>query len=427
MQGMLLLMLCLITLFALLFTPWLTRLFAPGFIQDPARFELATHMLRITFPYLLLISMTAFYASILNAHGNFAAASFTPVMLNLIMILAALFLASHFAQPVVALAWGVLIAGITQFLFLMPFLKRKNLLLLPRLFWQDEGVRKVGKLLIPALFGVSVAQISLLVDTLFASFLPIGSITWLYYSDRLIYFPLGIFGVALATVILPHLSRQHTRRSLPEFSASLDWALRCVLVIAIPSAIGLYMLAVPLFSTLFQYGKFQPHDAEMAALSLRAYAFGLPAFMLVKVLASGFYAQQNIKTPVRIAVVALAVNMVLNVALIWHLKHAGLALATALASTVNAALLCGYLISKGMYQVQKGWMLYGLQLSVAGAAICGFIAFISPASVVWLHGSGSQRVLHLLGLLLGSVVIYFVCLRGMGLRLRDFREKRSSQ
>jgi putative peptidoglycan lipid II flippase len=427
MQGMLVLFLSLVTLTALCFTPWLTRLFAFGFIHDPLRFELTTQMLRITFPYLFLISITAFYASVLNTYGHFGAASFTPVLLNLVMILAALFLAPHFSQPVIALAWGVLIAGCLQFLFLMPFLKYKNLLLLPALFWKDPGVRKVGKLLIPALFGVSVAQISLLIDTLFASFLPTGSITWLYYSDRLIYFPLGIFGVALATVILPHLSRSHTDRSMAEFSAALDWALRCVLIIAIPSAIGLYLLAIPLFSALFQYGKFHPHDVEMAALSLRAYAFGLPAFMLVKVLASGFYARQNIRTPVRIAIIALTVNMLLNFALIWHLKHAGLALATALASTANAGLLCWYLITRGEYAVQKGWGKYITQLGLAGAAIAAFLFFFSPDADTWLHWPGQTRITHLLFLLLSTVALYFACLYLTGLRLRHFFLARPQQ
>lgn len=421
MQGILALALLLITLLALLFTPGLTTLFAPGFIKDPQRFVLATQMLRITFPYLFFISMTAFYASILNAYGAFGAASFTPVMLNLIMIIAAFWMSPHFAQPVLALAWGVLLAGIVQFLFLMPFLKKQNLLLLPRLFWRDKGVRKVSKLLIPALFGVSVAQISLLLDTLFASFLPAGSITWLYYSDRLVYFPLGIFGVALATVILPHLSRKHADDSSREFSVAMDWALRCVLIIAIPAAIGLYLLAVPLFSTLFQYGKFHAQDVEMASRSLKAYAFGLPAFMLIKVLASGFYAKQNIKTPVRIAIVALIVNMALNFVLIWHLKHAGLALATSLASLVNAALLCVYLIWHGDYQVQKGWGVYVLRLCIAGAAIYGLIVWFSPQASVWVNWPWQERVMHLLALLLGSVVIYFVSLRAMGLRLQHFR------
>lgn len=421
MSGSLLLALLVVTALAMIFTPTLTTVFAPGFTQDPHRFALAVHMLRITFPYLLLISLTAFCGAILNSYGLFGVPSFTPVLLNAVMIIAALWITPHFDPPVVGLAWGVLIAGISQFLFQLPFLQLRKLLFWPSLVWRDPGVRKVLTLLVPALFGVSVAQISLLVDTLFASFLPTGSITWLYYSDRLTYFPLGIFGVALATVILPHLSRKHADRSVEDFSLALDWALRCVLVIAIPAAIGLYMLAVPLFASLFQYGKFHAHDVLMASWSLQAYAFGLPAFMLVKVLASGFYSRQDIKTPVRIAVVALLANMVLNFTLIWSLKHAGLALATSLSSSINAGLLCWYLLSRGSYQAQKGWVLYLFRLLLAGAVLCALLYWLNPPADVWFSWSWRQRLPHLLELLAVAIVSYIVCLGLMGLRLRDFR------
>ena len=422
MQGSLLLVLCILTALALIFTPYLTALFAPGWLaKDPHRFMLTTHLLRITFPYLLLISITAFYASILNTYGMFGAPSFTPVLLNLIMILSALYLAPYFAEPVEALAWGVLMAGISQLLFLKFFLILKQLVVWPRLLWRDEGVRKVMKLLIPALFGVSVAQISLLLDTLFASFLPTGSISWLYYSDRLTYFPLGIFGVALATVILPHLSGKQAKTSVEEFSKTIDWALRCVCIIAIPAGIGLYLLAIPLFSTLFQYGKFHAHDVMMATLSLKAYAFGLPAFMLVKVLASGFYAKQDIKTPVKVAVISLIANMVLNFALIWQLKHAGLALATSLSSSLNAALLCWFLIKTGRYKPQKGWWLYLFKLWMASAVICAFIVMLSPLNSAWVTHPAHWKIIHLIGLLLGSVAVYFISLRVMGIRLSTFR------
>ena len=421
MQGSLGLVLLLVVMVAVIFTPWLTRLFAPGFIHDPHRFELATHMLRITFPYLMLISLTAFYGSVLNSYGLFGIPAFTPVLLNLVMIIAAVWMAPHFHEPVVALAVGVLIAGIMQFLFQLPFLKYRGLFILPTLLWRDEGVRRVIKLLIPALFGVSVAQISLLVDTLFASFLPAGSITWLYYSDRLTYFPLGIFGVALATVVLPHLSRNHADKSGKEFSMVLDWALRCVLIIAIPAAIGLFMLAKPLFTALFQYGRFNPYDVFMASRSLRAYAFGLPAFMLVKVLASGFYSQQDIKTPVRIAVIALVVNMLLNFILIWPLAHAGLALATSLSSSLNAGLLAWYLIKRKTFQLQKGWGIYLLRLFIAGVATWAVLAWLTPQLGVWISWGWHYRVMYLMFLILTSMVVYFAGLGLVGVRLRHFR------
>jgi len=421
MQGSLLLALSLVMVVVLLFTPAITSLFAPGFIQDPQRFALTTEMLRITFPYLMLISLTAFYGSVLNTYGMFGVASFTPVLLNVIMIAAALWLAPYFNVSVMALAWGVLIAGICQFIFQLPFMYLKGLLFWPRFLWRDEGVKRVMKLLVPALFGVSVAQISLLIDTLFASFLPTGSITWLYYANRLAYFPLGIFGVALATVILPHLSRRYAEKSSEEFSKAMDWALRCILVIAIPSAVGLYTLAIPLFITLFQYGHFHLKDALMSGYALQAYALGLPAFMLVKVLASGFYSRQNIKTPVRIAVLALVVNMLLNFALIGPLKHVGLALASTLSSTLNAGLLFIYLIISGAFARQRGWVIYLMRLLGAGAVVCGLMLWLSPAATVWNLWSWQHRVTQLLFLLLLAVVAYFACLAASGLRVKDFR------
>jgi putative peptidoglycan lipid II flippase len=413
--------LLLVTIIALILTPLLTSVFAPGFHNDPMRFELTTQMLRITFPYLLLISLTAFGGSVLNSFGLFGVPSFTPVLLNLVMIIAALFLAPHFSQPVVGLAWGVFLAGIAQLLFQLPFLKRHHLLPLPKPVWHDEGVRRVMKLMIPALFGVSVAQISLLIDTFFASFLPAGSITWLYYSDRLTYFPLGIFGVALATVILPHLSRKHADRSVEEFSTALDWALRCVLLIAIPSAVGLFVLSGPLFATLFQHGKFTAFDSIMATRSLMAFSVGLPAFMLVKVLASGFYSRQDIRTPVRIAVIALITNMLLNVALIFPLKHAGLALATSLSSSLNAGLLLRGLLSKKAFIPRPGWPIFMLRLLASGAIVWGLLAIFSPALTQWFSWTWPERTLHLFLLLMMAMGAYFFSLWLSGVRLRHFR------
>lgn len=422
-QGGLMATLLVIVFLGLIFTSGLTTVFAPGYLKDPQQFSLATELLRITFPYLLLISLTAFYSSILNAYGYFGIASFTPVILNTVMIIAAILGSLYFHPPVLGLAWGVLIAGILQFLFQLPFLKRHGLLILPKLAWRDEGMRRVLKLLVPALFASSVAQISLLIDTIFASFLVAGSVTWLYYSDRLIYFPLGIFGVALATVVLPHLSRKHADRSANEFSQALDWALRCVFIIAVPSAVGLFMLATPLFSSLFQYGKFSAHDVSMSAYSLKAYAFGLPAFMLVKVLASGFYSKQNIKTPVKIAIIALSVNMILNFILIYPLAHAGLALATALSSSLNAILLCISLLRLQSFQLQAGWIKYLLQLLCASGIMAGLLFVITPDPLWWIQADWKQRIFQLSYLLITAIICYFMSLWVFGVRLRHFRGK----
>src|SRR3990167_1169228 len=320
-----------------IFSPLLIMIFAPGFLHlHPASFLAAQHMIRIMFPYLLLIVLTAFAGAILNTYGFFAAPAFTPVLLNIALIGVALLWAPHAAEPIYVLAWGVMLGGLAQLLIQIPFLKRIHLM--PRFKWgfRDPGVLLIVKRMLPALFGVSVAQISLLVDNMFASFLPSGSITWLYYSDRLIYFPLGVIGVALATVVMPFLSKNHAEKDEAVFSATLDWALRCTLFIGAPCAVGLFVLSGPILSTLLHSGKFNSFDVIMTAKSLSAFAVGLPAFMLIKILASAFYARHNIKTPVKVAAIAMIVNLILNFILVFPLKHAGLALATSLAALVNA-------------------------------------------------------------------------------------------
>ncbi len=426
MAGTLAVLLLITTLILELATPVLVTLFAPGFVKDPARFALASDMLRVTFPYLMLISLTAFCGSVLNSIGRFAAPAFNPVLLNVALIAAAVVASSWFKVPVKSLAWGVFFGGVIQLLFLIPFLLRKGLLPRPRWGWRDSGVRRVLGLMVPALFGVSVAQIGLLMDTLFASFLPQGSIAWLYYSQQLTFFPLGVFGVALATVVLPHLSRSHAKKSKEEFDNALDWALRCVLVIAIPSAIGLVVLSGPLIATLFDSGGvFGAHDVLMAQLSLMAFSIGVPGFMLVKVLASGFYSRQNIKTPVRIGVIALLANIVLNCLLFWPLKHAGIALATALSSSMNACMLFYKLHAVGDFTLRPGWKSYCLRLGFANLILIMMLLIFVPATSEWLLMGKLMRVIYLTAWVSVSVIVYLLCLFLSGLRLRDFRVSES--
>jgi len=422
MAGTFAILLLLATLLLELATPLLVVLFAPGFINDPVRYALASDMLRVTYPYLFLISLTAFCGSVLNSKGRFAAPAFNPVLLNVVLIAAALVASAWFEVPVKSLAWGVFVGGVVQFLFLIPFLRRKNLLPRPRWGWRDSGVRRVLGLMVPALFGVSVAQIGLLMDTLFASFLPTGSIAWLYYSQQLTFFPLGVFGVALATVVLPHLSRHHAKKSKEGFDNALDWALRCVLLIALPSAVGLVVLAGPLLATLFASGgAFGTNDVMMARLSLVAFSVGVPGFMLVKVLASGFYSRQNIKTPVRIAVIALVTNILLNGLLFIPLQHAGIALATALSSSLNAGLLFYKLRQMGQFTLKAGWGSYLLKLGFANAVLIMMLVLFVPATADWLAMGKMLRVLYLSGWVGASVVIYLLCLFLVGLRVNDFR------
>ncbi|MCC5791398.1 MAG: murein biosynthesis integral membrane protein MurJ [Legionellaceae bacterium] len=419
--GQLSAVLSVVTALGIVAAPVIIFIFAPGFAADNGRAVLASEMLRLTFPYLLLISLTAMAGAVLNTYGYFAIPALTPAILNITMISAAVYLSPYSNPPVVALAWGVLLAGVAQLLFQLPFLLRHGLLVRPQLARQDEGVRRVLRLMIPALFGVSVAQLNLMVDSIFASFLQIGSVSWLYYTDRLTDFPLGVFGVAIATVILPHLSRRYAVDKPEEFSRSLDWALRLVLLIALPAALGLSLFALPLISSCFAYGKFSAFDALQTQKSLIALGAGVPAFMLIKVLASGFYARQDIKTPVKIGAIAMLVNSLLCALLIWPLAHAGLALASALAGYVNCALLWRGLRQRAIYQPLNGWGRYLGQLAIANLGMAVYLFWQARGVAYWL----ALPVLSRLGLLLAQVamamLIYVLLLCLTGLRPAQFR------
>ncbi|WP_017431362.1 murein biosynthesis integral membrane protein MurJ [Vreelandella jeotgali] len=413
--------LALLTALAMFAAPWLVWAFAPGFGRDPDKLALTADMLRLTFPYLLLISLTAFAGSVLNTWSRFAVPAFTPVLLNLSLIGAALLLTPLMDVPAMGLAWGVLIAGCAQLGFQVPFLARLGLLPVPWPNFAHPGVRRILKLMAPALFGVSVSQINLLLDTVLASLLAGGSVSWLYYSDRLVELPLGVFGVAIGTVILPALSRRHADQSREHFSAMLDWAIRMVLLLGLPAALALAVLAEPLLTTLFHYGAMTDRDMQMAAMSLRAYAFGLPAFMLIKVLAPGFFARQDTKTPVKVGVVAMVANMLFNLVLIWPLAHAGLALATGLSACLNAGLL-GYLLRKrGVLVFQPGWGRFAVQLlGGCGVMVAGLFA-LAPDGQAWFDFSLMQRVGRAAWLVVAGASLYFAWLWLAGLRLRHLR------
>ncbi|MFC0266514.1 murein biosynthesis integral membrane protein MurJ [Kushneria aurantia] len=420
--GSLAVVLVAITAIAIAGAPWLVWLFAPGFHSDePGKLALTAEMLQITFPYLLLISLTAFSGSVLNSYGRFAVPAFTPVLLNLSMIGAALWLAPLLEVPIMSLAWGVLIAGIAQLLFQIPFLTRIGLLPRFRPAFRHEGVRRILRLMGPAMFGVSVSQINLLLDTVLASLLVGGSVSWLYYSDRLVELPLGVFGVAIGTVILPALSRQHATDDPTHFARMIDWGIRAVLLIGVPAALALIVLAEPLLITLFHYGAMTDHDINMAAMSLRAYALGLIAFMLIKVLAPGYYARQDTKTPVTIGIIAMVANMVFNLILMWPLAHAGLALATALSAWLNAGLLARGLIRRGVLRFQPGWGRLALQLTVGCALLGALLLLVSPGWQQWLEWGIAGRLGVLGGLIAASVVVYFGWLGLAGVRVRHFR------
>lgn len=419
--------LLILSLLGVLASPVLVSIIAAGFIDQPEKFDLTADMLRITFPYILLISMTAMAAGILNTWKHFAVPAFTPVLLNLSMIGCAIWLSPRLDVPVTALAWGVLLAGVIQLLFQLPFLYHAGLLPKPTWGWRHKGVQKIIKLMIPALFGSSVAQINLLFDTFIASFLITGSVAWLYYSDRLLEFPLGVFGIALATVVLPNLSEAHYRKGATHFNHTLQWALQLALLIAIPATVGLFLLAQPILSTLFQYGEFQINDSLMASYSLMAYSLGLPAFILIKILACGFYARQDTKTPVRIGIQAMILNMVLNVIFVVSMlqtdflaPHVGLALATTASAYFNATMLALTLRKDSIIERFEAFKLPLLKMLMACAAMSAVIVILSPQVELWSQWHWFERVYQLGWLIVPAILCYVLMLWIMGIRRSHF-------
>jgi putative peptidoglycan lipid II flippase len=423
--------LTLLSLVGMLGAPLLVMLFAPGFIDDGEKFALTTELLRVTFPYILFISLTALVGGVLNSYSRFAIPALTPVWLNLSLIAAALLAAPHFDAPVKALAWGVFIAGVLQLLFQLPAVARLGLLARPRWGWRDPGVRRILNLMLPAIFGSSVAQVNLLVDTIIASFLVTGSVSWLYYSDRLVEFPLGVFGVALGTVILPNLSRQHAEAAPEDFARTLDWAVRWVMLIGVPATVGLALLAGPMLVSLFHYGAFTDEDARMATLSLIAFSLGLVAFMLVKVLAPGFYARQDTRTPVRFGIYAVAFNMAFNLLVVVPLGlqgvsglHAGLALATSLAAYLNAGLLFRRLRADRVWRAAPGWGLFALRLVLANLAMAALLIAFTGSLAEWLAMGAMERALRLATLIAVGALVYGATLLALGVRPSALRGRR---
>ncbi len=396
---------------------------APGFAAEPEKFALTVQLLRITFPYIFFMALVALAGGILNTWSRFAVPAFTPVLLNLCFIAMALFAAPWFDPPVAALAWAVFIGGVLQLSLQLPFLARIGMLPRWALSLRDPAVRRILKLMAPAVIGVSISQISLVINNIFASFLDHGSVSWLYYADRLMEFPSGLLGAALGTILLPSLSRCHARNDHAEFSALLDWGLRLTLLLTLPAALGLGLLAVPLIATLFQHGAFTAADVMQTRSALVAYSTGLVGLILVKVLAPGFYSRQDIRTPVKIALLTLALTQLMNLAFVGPLKHAGLALSIGLASCINAGLLFRGLRRRGVYAALPGWGGFALRVAFALAAMGLVLWFAAGADADWLQRSSAQRVAWLSGIVALGVAVYFGVLWLLGFRLRDFRRR----
>lgn len=416
----------LVALLGIWWAPAIVTISAPGFLNTPDKFDLAVTLTRITFLYIFFMSMVAFAAGILNTWSRFSVPAFTPVLLNFSLIAAALVAQNWFDPPVKALAWGVIVGGILQ--LGLQFHALHRIKMLPRFSfnlracWQDAGVRRIGLLMVPALLGVSVSQISLLLNTVFASFLESGSISWLYYADRLMEFPAGMLGVAIGTVILPSLTKHHHGGDTAAYSSLLDWGLRLCFLLTLPAALGLAMLATPLISTLFMHGAFSAHDVHETSQALIAYSVGLSGLILVKVLAPGFYARQNLKTPVKIALIALVSTQLMNLAFIGPLKQAGLALSIGLAACLNAGLLYRGLRQAAIYQPLPGWWPFLLKLMLALLLMGGVLWAGDQNDAFWLEGALLDRVTRLTILIGAAGLTYGATLFLLGFRPRDFRK-----
>jgi len=425
-------LLLVITLLGVIASPLIILAFAPAWHDEPDKWHLATSMLRWTFPYLFFISLSALFSGVLNSYGKFALPAYTQVIMNIVMIIVALWIAPHADNPGVALAMGVFVSGLLQLGFQVPAVMRLGLFRWPRWRPAAEGVRRIGRLMLPGVFGSSVAQVSLLLDTQIATALLTGSVTWLYFADRLMEFPLGVFSIALATVILPGLSRHHAGDSKEHFSATLDWALKLVVLLVSPAAVAMLVFAGPLTATTFGYGAFKAHDVQMASYALMAYSWGLLGFSLVKVLAPGYFARQDTRTPVRVGLIALGVNMALNICVVLPANHFGfpyahtlIATSTCVSAAVNTTMLWRGLVRAGVYQPRAGWASLLTRIVIANAAMAALLIWLGGDISGWLEATPMHRAARLAMCIVAAAATYFAVLFACGLRLRHMRSAAS--
>ena len=420
-QGLLAVSLLVVTVAGVVAAPALVYVVGSGFAKDGDKFQLTVAMLRICFPYIFFISLVSFAAGLLNTFGRFKAAAFTPVLLNLSFIAFIVAGAQRFERPVMALAVAVFVGGVVQLAFVLAALARIGMLVMPRWDPKDEGVLRILKLMAPALLGVSVAQVSLVINTNIASWLGDGAVSWIYYADRLLEFPSALLGVALGTVLLPSLVRHHGADDPQAYSRLLDWGLRVSLLLAAPAAVALALMAVPIISTLFWHGDaFTRHDVIMTRHALIAYAVGLAGLILVKILAPGFYARQNVRTPVKIAIFTLIATQLLNAVFVPFLGHAGLALAISVGAIFNAGLLWFFMQRSGAFRPEPGWAAFLVKLAVALYLMGGAIWYTMGRESSWFEIPAGARAAKLALVILAGAAAYFASLGVMGFRLRDF-------
>ena len=426
--GTLGLIVLVISVIGMVASPVVTAIFGWGWFEaylndapDAEKFTQASTLLEITFPYLFFITLTALCSSVLNVHGSFAIPAITPCWLNITMIVVAYFIAPHFEDPNKVLAYGMVAGGVVQLIFQLPFIIKLGLMVRPKWGWSHPGVKRIRTLMIPALFGVSASQLNLLVNTVLASFLATGSISYLYYSDRLLEFPIGIFAVAISTVILPALSRVDIKTQHGNYVRTLDWGVRLVLLLGIPSALGIIALREPILRVIFMRGAFSEENVILSSHSLLASVSGLCAIMLVRVLVQGFAALQDTKTPVRCSIVAIIANICFNLILVWPLDYIGLALSTALAAFVNAGQLLYLLHKRNIYRVSSTTLLFIGKALISGIVMAVAVRYFSPDFSVWATMSTLTSIFYLAALIIGGALLFGLCCMALGIRPRHIK------
>lgn len=416
-----------ITVIAVIASPLVVMIFGTGWFLDwvndgpnAEKFVLASALLKITFPYLFFITFVALAGAVLNTYNKFAVAAFTPVFLNIAIIVCAILFKDSFEEPSYALAIGVFIGGLIQFLFQLPFMAKAGLLVLPKWGWNDEYVKRIRLLMLPAILGVSVHQLNALVDTIIASFLQTGSISWLYFADRLIEFPLGLFGIGIATVILPSLSKLHSNDDPMAFQSTMDWAVRFVLMLAFPAMAGLVALGPLIIEVLYLHGEFKQSDATAVYWALIAYSSGLMSYMTVKVLAPGYFARQDTKTPVRIGIISMLSNVLFNFMLAPFYGYVGLAVATAMSATLNAYLLYRGLSQQGVYTLTRTTIVWVVKLLISSTVMLFTLLYFYQNWPLSMPGF-SDVLIQLFGLIAMAIITYFGVFALLGFRLKQLK------
>lgn len=415
--GALLIILFFITIISIFFSPKIISLFAPGF--SPENRHLAIFLFQLLAISMLFSTISAYQSAILNSYGNYGLPASMPILFNICMICAAIFLTKFFNISVYALALGIVISSILQVIFLSLALFKKKLLVLPQFHFQLNNIRQLTKLILPALLGVSAMQAGVMIDLIFGSYLPNGSITWLYYSTRIMELPVTLFAIGIATVVLPHLGRSHAINNADRFQCILDWAMRLALMTSIPAGLGLLLLAYPIIITLFNHGQFDYHDTLMTAKSTQAFSIAIIGFTLTKVCATSFYAKQNISLPAKIISITVLLNIIFNIIFVSKYQHVGLALATSLSSIISAIILFSLLLKKKYYQLNSFFLTHLLKIGIASTTMVLFLLLVTPQQTKWIPADATWRIEHLLSITVSAIIVYLVTLRIIGFQYRS--------